>query len=350
MSISTRLSKFLSESEINFNYEIEGLQIDPEKTWYERSKSYTSFNHLPKEPFNVKFLINFDIEKLKVVCPESERSSIDSIFEVLIEIQSYTSRKTEIVNLALDTESHSIDSSRYFIGYISIDPEDWMGELSFKAFIIRSKETASESLYLTKPGHILGQSMQQKIYLDGFSENEGSGDLDVRVDSSQFQDDKNILYKLIDSDRVVAINAEKDPELNALFTSKTKTGILAITRRALFAPIAADIIEQLARKAFAKMCNDVYENPTVIPLDPSDYPYSQVADDIARALNPGSTIEDAVNHLVDLLESNDTREKLINEQLPLLVQRISKRGLKNCYKEIAENAVNRNRQRVRNND
>jgi tagatose-1,6-bisphosphate aldolase non-catalytic subunit AgaZ/GatZ len=98
------------------------------------------------------------------------------------------------------------------------------------------------------------------------------------------------------------------------------------------------------------MCNDVYENPTVIPLDPSDYPYSQVADDIARALNPGSTIEDAVNHLVDLLESNDTREKLINEQLPLLVQRISKRGLKNCYKEIAENAVNRNRQRVRNND
>ena len=64
MSISTRLSKFLSESEINFNYEIEGLQIDPEKTWYERSKSYLSFNHLPEEPFNVKFLINFSISLL----------------------------------------------------------------------------------------------------------------------------------------------------------------------------------------------------------------------------------------------------------------------------------------------
>ena len=85
MSISTRLSKFLSESEINFHYEIEGLQIDPEKTWYERSKSYLSFNHLPEEPFNVKFLINqiFGKQVKVYILSANTKSASETVFKTI---------------------------------------------------------------------------------------------------------------------------------------------------------------------------------------------------------------------------------------------------------------------------
>ncbi len=351
MPISTRLSHFLDESHVTFTYELNGLALNSENPLYEKTHSFISFNAIPEKPFDLIFSISFDIEKLKLACPNSETSSIESIFEVIVEMQSFTSRKTEIISLAQDSENISLDSTCYYEGQMTIDPNDWIGELTFKGFIVRSKDVVSEPLYLTKIGHVLGQSPQQKIYLDSYSEQDGSGDLDVRIDSTVFESDEmNILYKLIESDRVVAINGGNDPELNTLFTSKTKSGLLLNTKRALFAPIAADITEQLARKAFAKMLNDDYENPTVIALESTDFPYASVADDVARALSPGAEIDDALDHLVNLLESNDTRDQLINIKLPLIVQHISKRSIKDCYKSAAKDAIERNHNRVLAND
>jgi len=351
MPISTRLSNFFNESNINFTYELEDLNfgqdiLEP----FQKTESFLSFNQAPSSPFNLNFQVSFDMDKLQNVFPPSESSELQTRFNIVVEIESYTSRKIEIFELDLDTQSVSLDSMTYYIGKVNIDPTIWVGEMSLKAFVVRAIDTLFEPSYLTNAGHILGQSVQQKIYIDSYTDKDGSGDLDVRVDSTEFDPhETNILYKLVDMDRAIAINGEFDPELNALFTSKTASGKLLNAKRALFAPIAADITEQLARKAFAKMLNDDYENPTVVALEPNDFPYASVADDIARSLSPGESIEDALEHLINLLESYDSRDMLINSKLPLIVQHISKRSIKDCYKLAAKDAID-NHNRVRAND
>lgn len=351
MPISTRLSKFFNEANIIFTYELEDVQFDNDiSDPFEKTDSYLSFNHRPSLPFNLNFKIAFEMDKLKKIFPTGESSELKSRFNVVVEIESYSSRKIEILALDFDDQSVALDSTCTFIGTISIDPSIWIDEISLKAYIVRAIDTSFEPAYLTKTGHILGQSTQKKIYIDSRSNKEGSGDLDVRVDSTEFEaHEDNILYKLVDMDRAIAINGENDPELNTLFTSKTASGKLLNAKRALFSPIAADITEQLARKAFAKMLNDDYENPTVIALESNDFPYASVADDIARALSPGEPIEDALDHLINLLESHDSRDTLINTKLPLIVQHISKRTIKDCYKLAAKDAIYIHN-RVRNND
>ena len=120
-----------------------------------------------------------------------------------------------------------------------------------------------------------------------------------------------------------------------MFKFKGDTNVKAIVRDALFRPIVVDVWEQLARKALEKM-RPIEESSDLEVLDPEnlEFPYNRVADLIAKACYGGSQTS-AIDKLKDDIGDQKKRLKLINEQLPLVVQEIA--DLTNVYKSTSKN-------------
>lgn len=296
-----------------------------------------SFKERPLESFDVSFILAIDTDLFSDVIPNKDIESqefIDSV-EMKLFYESVGSRKRGLISLTKDKISSS-SKSYIYRGNITIEPEYWFGEINFKGIAVRVKECDEKEGFKTSKNSILGSSKEKRLYIDPFKPSAG-GQLDVRI--GEIDDYTGVLYKLDKKNMAVILNNKAPMRVQQILSCEYQRGLKASLRDALFEPIVIDVIEQLAREAFQLMLANIDDGYVESPLN-LDEPYQSVACDIAKLLyqNQGSD-EDMYTALKNDLGDKDSRIEIINKELPMIVQSLSKveKLYNSISKQILEN-------------
>lgn len=294
-----------------------------------------SFKERPSKSFNVSFSLVIDADLFSDVIPDGDIHSqkfIDSV-EMKLFYESVNSRQRGLISLTKDAASSSSKSFIYK-GDMTIDPKYWFGEINYKGIAIRIKECNEKEGFKTAKNSILGSSKEKRLYIDPFKPSSG-GQLDVKI--GEIDDYAGVLYKLDKKNMVVLLNNKAPKRVQQILSCEYQTGLKASLRDALFEPIVIDVIEQLAREAFQLMLANIEDGHVDSPLNLVE-PYKSVACDIAELLFQNQeTKEEMYQALVNDLEDEDSRIRIINKELPMIVQSLSK--VEKLYNSISKQVL-----------
>ena len=293
------------------------------ETEFLSSNSIISFTETPKKRFKVVASIVFSQDIGMSVVPDEE-SFLDSV-SVLLLYSSTSSRKRVSVEMK---RKPAVNKNLHYECEVDIDPKEWFKFIDFQACLVRNNSVPEHDAYLTNKNSLVGSSKIAKLYLDPYVDPSG-GDLDIEWAENS---DKELIYWVDTSLRKLMLNSNMDPELKQLFGYKGKTGKRAQLRDALFAPIAADTWEWLAREALAQLTIQftAEDEGEVLDIDDIDDTYKQVIINIAIALY-GKNEDKAIKELKKNLSTPDDRITFLNRELPVAVQRLA--NLNQYYKK-----------------
>lgn len=295
------------------------------------SENILTFTKKPSKIVSIDFDLTVNLEIFESVVPVSEIDPEKSV-DYFLSYVSDSSRQRGFIKFKEDSSKISLTGRKHLSCSIDIDPSLYFGSIEFKGLIVRNKEFKKSRGFLTSKYSILGTSSEKRLYIDPFEKFDGS-DMDVEFGKVTRP---GALYQLQHSNPPkLIINEDAPLSIKEMFKFKGDTKVKAIVRDALFRPIVVDVWEQLARKAIEKM-RPIEESSDLEVLDPEnlEFPYNRVADLIAKASYGGSQ-KSAIDKLKDDIGDQKKRLKLINEQLPLVVQEIA--DLTNVYKLTSKN-------------
>ena len=294
------------------------------------SENILTFTKKPSEIFSIDFDLTVNLEVFDTIAPITEIDPESSV-DYYLSYVSDSSRQRGFVKFEEDTSKISLTGKKHLSCSIDIDPSLYFGSIEFSGLIVRKKEFRKTKGFLTSKYSILGTSTDKRLYIDPFEKFDGS-DMDVEFGKITRP---GALYQLQHSNPPkLIINEDAPLSIKEMFKYKGDN-VKAIVRDALFRPIVVDVWEQLARKALEKM-RPIEESSDLEVLDPEnlEFPYNRVADLVAKACYGGSQAS-AIDKLKDDIGDQKKRLKLINEQLPLVVQEIA--DLTAVYKTTSKN-------------
>ena len=283
------------------------------------------FDSRPTKPFTIKFKAYLKRNIFGTLFhPDEQNPDLNS--KLVVRYLSSDSRQRGVIDLI---SSNADDASSKFSGIIeydaemTCDPITWFGKVNFEALLVRTKSAPSQDQFKTKIHDILGSSNTPLLRIDKPKEISGNY-LKVKVSPTN-SDYPNALYELFvesSSEMMIGLNEQAPPILLEVLTSDHQSGNKAALRTALFAPIAIDVWEQLARKAFTMMVSEDRGSGIVmiVPLDESFYPYNNIADKVAEVIYRNKSNYMTLLH--DDLECDEDRDILINKKLPMAVQQL----------------------------
>jgi len=281
-----------------------------------------SFKERPEASFDINFTLRITKDVLRNALPDGdiESDSFKNSIQMNLFYESVASRKRGLIKLSKVDKSSDKDFLIYSVK-MPVDPILWFGDINFKAIALRTKECSEIDGFNTEKHSILGSSDEKRLYIDPFSPASG-GQLDVKI--GEIDDYAGVLYKLDKENLVVLLNNKSPKLVQQILSCENKSGKKAILRDALFEPIVIDITEQLAREAFRLMLANEEDGHIVSPSELNE-PYKSVASDIAKQLCSDLDTEEEMNQsLMNMLQDPDDRQEIINKDLPMIVQSLSK--------------------------
>jgi hypothetical protein len=318
-----------SGMELNFLGNIKGTEKIGE------DGNVLSFKERPVSEFEIKFILKIDTDIFSNVLPEGNVTSKDfsDVVNMNLFYESIASRQRGLISLSKDTSSSNKDVL-FYSGHMTIDPALWFGDINFKGIAVRSIGCPQAEGFKTLKNSILGATAEKRLYIDPFAPSAG-GQLDVKI--GEVDDYTGVLYKLDKKNLVVLINNKAPKQVQQILSCEYQTGLRASLRDALFEPILIDVTEQLAREAIHLMLANIEDGYVDSPLE-LDEPYQSVACDIARLLfQDRENDEQAFAALKDNLYDEESRIEIINKELPMIVQSLSK--VQKLYESISKEII-----------
>jgi len=281
-----------------------------------------SFKERPSSSFDISFILKITKDVLRNALPDGDidTKSFEDSIEMNLFYESIASRKRGLIKLSKNSSSSDKDFL-FFSSKMTIDHQLWFGEINFKGIALRTVACSEAAGFNTDKHTIIGSSAEKRLYIDPFTASSG-GQLDVKI--GEVDDYNGVLYKLDKTNLVVLLNNKAPLPVQQILSCEYKSGVKAALRDALFEPIVIDITEQLAREAFEMMLSNIEDSHVKSPLELNE-PFKSVACDIAKELYKDLASDEEKNQsLVENLRDRDSRLKIINNDLPMVVQSLSK--------------------------